>query len=213
MKKKFFIFLAILIILSFIPISSLYATSTSISYIGAAWNHNDLTVYISLQKGVDPTYRDEAIVALNDWKGLLGISFSYHLVNYTPSKKNPVDISIEIKKNTGAVLGSTKISSSSGTMNSTSITMASQNAMGKPLDRDDFKNILRHELGNAFGLGHSNDNGTPPVDLMYAYYDYTTVGYAVMPSIDLDIAALLHLYNTGNGFAGTTLTKMPTVFP
>lgn len=215
MKRKFFIFLVVLFLLTFIPVVSLYATATSIPYIGASWNHNP-TVYITLQKVVDPSYKDEAVGAINDWINALNAAsgasnFSYTILVDPPSKRAPADISIQIKKNTGAVLGSTKISASSGTLNNTSITIASQNAMGKALDPADFRNILRHELGHALGLGHANDNGSGDKDLMYPYYDYIEVGYDVLPSA-LDISALINLY-TSDGFGGTNLSPIPQMYP
>lgn len=209
MKKRLFILLAVLIILSFIPTTSLYATATSIPYIGASWNESPVTVYISLQKGVNPGYKDEVTAALNAWK--VNSNYSFQILNTPQSKRIPADIYIQIKKNTGAVLGSTKISASSGILTSTSITMASQNAMGKPLDRADFRNILRHELGHALGLGHANDVGGEK-DLMYPYYDYLEVGTDVYPSA-LDLDALSHLYGSDGFGADGNLSPIPQAFP
>ena len=211
MKKKFFILLAVLFLLTFIPVASLYATATSISYIGASWNHDPVTVYISLQKGVDPSYLGEVNTALNDWKIRLGSNFNFQISDSPQSKRIPGDISIQIKKNTGAVLGSTQLSSSGESLSYAKIVLASQNAMGKALDKADFRNILRHELGHALGLGHANDNGSDNKDLMYPYYDYIEVGYDVFPSV-LDISALINLYGN-DGFVGTNLSPIPQMYP
>ncbi len=193
-----------------------YAVATSIAYIGADWNHDPATVYVTLDKGVDPSYRNEVITILNDWsQGLKSktgsTEFNFQILTTPQSGRIPADISIRIKKNTGAILGSTSLSSSSGgALKYAKITMSSQNAMGKPLDKADFRNILRHEIGHALGLGHSNDNGSGAKDLMYPYYDYTTVGYDVYPS-SLDLDALVNIYGT-DGFGGTN-NAIPASYP
>jgi hypothetical protein len=210
MKKRFFVFLAVLIILSFIPISFLYADATSISYIGAYWDEKP-TVYISLQKGVDQSYLNAGILALDDWNGIFGTD-SFEILTNTPTKKNPADITITIKRNTGAVLGSTKISTSAGILTKITITVASQNAMGKPLGPEDFRNILRHEFGHALGLGHANDDGTGDIDLMYPYYDYMEVGLGDVTPSPFDIEALQYLYGN-DGFGGDVLSPIPRMYP
>jgi predicted Zn-dependent protease len=208
-KKKLLIFLSVFIILSLIPISFLYADATSIKYIGAVWGEKP-TVYITLQKGVDASYKTAATSALNDWNVVFS-SGSYTPLTEAPTKKNPADITITIKGNTGAVLGSTKLSASSGIFTKVTITVASHNAMGKSLDIEDFKNILRHEFGHALGLGHANDNGTGDKDLMYPYYDYIEIGSKV-PVSNFDKEALDNLYRQ-DGFGGDILSPIPQMYP
>jgi hypothetical protein len=210
MRKRIFIFLAVILILLLIP-STLYATATSITYIGAKWNKTSPSVYVTLQKGVDAKYKTASFDALDLWMDKLGSGFEYSEMDNAPSKKNPADITINIKKNTGAVLGSTKISASGGYITGISITMACQNAMGQTLQDIDFTNILTHELGHAFGLGHANDNGDKIYDLMYPYYDFTTVGSPVEIS-NFDIDALHWIYGT-KGFAGTNHSPIPSSYP
>ncbi len=211
MKNK--LLLSVLVLLAIaIPV---YAVATSIGYIGASWNHDPVTVYVSMQKGVDPLYADEVQTALDDWSDALKFetdspNFNFEVLITPVSKRNPADISINLKQNTGAVLGSTSLSSSGENLIYTKITMATQNAMGKPLDKADFRNILRHELGHALGLGHANDNGVGDKDLMYPYYDFITVGYDVFPST-LDINSLVNIYGN-DGFGGTNY-PIPASYP
>lgn len=212
MKNK--LLLSVLVLLAIaIPV---YAVATSIGYIGASWNHDPVTVYVSMGKGVDTSFADEVQTALDDWSSALqtatdSSNFNFVVLTTTPSKRNPADITINLKRNTGAVLGSTSLSSSGENLAYTKITMATQNAMGKTLDKADFRNILRHELGHALGLGHANDNGAGEKDLMYPYYDYITVGYDVLPST-LDINALVNIYGN-DGFSGTNNYPIPSSYP
>ena len=212
MKNK--LLLSVLVLLAIaIPV---YAVATSIGYIGASWNHDPVTVYVSMGKGVDPSYASEVQTALNDWSSALqtatgSSNFAFEILTTPPGKRNPADISINLKKNTGAVLGSTSLSSYGGNLSITKITIATQNAMGKPLDKADFRNILRHELGHALGLGHANDDGTGDKDLMYPYYDFITVGYDVFPSI-LDNKALVKIYGN-DGFGGNNMHPIPSQYP
>jgi hypothetical protein len=159
---------------------------------------------------------NETTTALNDWSDALktqtgnSTAFNFKITTTPQHGHIQADISIRIKKNTGALLGSTSTSSSGDVLNYAKITVASQNAMGKPLDKADFRNILRHELGHALGLGHANDNGSGATDLMYPYYDYITVGTDFYPS-NLNITALINIYGT-DGFGGTNYA-IPTSYP
>jgi len=195
-----------------------YGYVTSITYMGASWSHDPVTVYITLQKGVDPSYRAEVLKALTDWSDALKSAsgnsgaFDFNVLDTPQSKKTPADITITLKKNTGAVLGSAQLSPSGETIVSAKIVLATQNSMGLPLGKEDFRNILRHELGHALGLGHANDNGIGAKDLMYPYYDFITVGYDVYPS-NFDLNALIKLYGN-DGFGGAyNLHPIPPSYP
>ena len=213
MKKVIFLILVVLLL----SVINVYSVATTVSYIKAAWNHDPVTVYISIQKGVNSSYIDEVKTVLSGWSNGLKSKagnyevFNFNILNKPQSKKHAADISIQVKKNTGNILGSTRILSSGGTLAYTEITIASQNALGKALDRSDFRNILRHEVGHALGLGHSNDNGTGEKDLMYPTYDYLEIGYDVFPS-NLNLDALIYLYKT-DGFSSPNLSPIPSAYP
>lgn len=80
------------------------------------------------------------------------------------------------------------------------ITLATQNAFGLPLDEGDVFTIAAHQIGHAWGIGHSNDDGNEPVDLMGPSYDFMgNNNKRILPS-DLDRRAVLAVYGS-DGFA------------
>ncbi|MCL5986276.1 MAG: matrixin family metalloprotease [Actinobacteria bacterium] len=204
-----------------LPIATANAAATTIQYVGASWDHDPVTVYITLDKGVDASYGNEVRTVLEDWSSSLKSksktisgtagAFNFSTLSSPQSKKIPADITIRIRKNTGNILGSAQIFSSNETMAYVKIVMASQNAMGKPLDKADFRNILRHELGHALGLGHANDDGVGEKDLMYPSYDYIQIGTDTLPS-EIDLSAVINLY-TLDGFTLPNLHPIPTSYP
>jgi hypothetical protein len=215
-SKKLLVLTAFLCIM-LVAVPAVQAVATSIDLMGVAWDHDNLTVYISLQKGVASSYKDEAITALTDWSSALKAksgnsgAFNFVVVDQPLSKKRPADITITVKKSTGAVLGSALVTSSGGIIQEVKITLAAYNAMGQPLGLEDFRTIARHELGHALGLGHSNDDGTVPLDLMAPTFDFKGVNYDIYPS-KLDLDAVIYIYGT-DGFGGTNLSPIPSSYP
>jgi hypothetical protein len=182
------------------------AAATSIELLGAAWDHNP-TVYIKLMKGVDPKYKDVVIDALNTWISKLNEKagnqdqvFSYTLKD-SLAKRETADITITLKKNTGTTLGSTSIWSSDGVIKKVGITIATQNALGLPLDEGDVFTIAAHEIGHALGLGHANDDGNDPIDLMAPTFDFAGSNNVKVSPSDLDLNAVLYIYGL-DGFGG-----------
>lgn len=214
LKNVLLSILMVLVVAFALPLQ-VQAVATSQPLLGAAWNHDPVTVYISLQRGVDASYSDEVKTAFNNWSAALkaaggSTGFNFTFRSTAPPKKNPADITVTVRKNTGTILGVTSISSTGGVFNPLKITLSAYNALGLPLGREDFRSIARHEIGHALGLGHSNDNGNEPIDLMAATFDFVGVNYDIYPS-SLNVSALRAIYGT-DGF-GLPNNPIPASYP
>jgi len=180
-------------------------TGESISYLGVKWDHEPLKVYVAMQRGTEG-YREDLLTAFEDWSSALKDASGSDAFNFAiVEDRKQADIVVRVRKNTGFILGMAIIRDlrNDGIIDKVQITLAAENALGLPLDGADFRNIARHEIGHALGLGHSTNES----DLMYEAYDFTEVGYDIYPSA-CDVAALLHLYFE-DGFGEPNLKDVP----
>ena len=116
------------------------------------------------------------------------------------------------------MLGTASTESSGGIIQTVKINLATQNALGIPLDRADFRTIGRHEIGHSWALRHTtDDNGVAPIDLMHPTFDFVENTGDVFPSTCAgspqgpDIDAVLLIYGD-DGFGGANLADIPASF-
>ena len=206
MKRLFIASAAVLLLL--LPVVAVQALPGEIELIGKLWDHDPLTVYIHASPRFQ-VYVPEVLTALNDWSHALedtsgkpvddseiGVAdpdgvFDFQVVD---SRKD-ADIIIHIRGGAYAgVLGITiwRDTDRDGYFDKVKITVK----VGPGAGFEDFRNVVRHEIGHALGLGHEI---TDESDLMDPTYDASETNVDVHPS-DLDIGALLYIYGT-DGFS------------
>ena len=190
----------VITILSGLPVTQ--ASPGTIELVGKLWDHDPIKVYIHASPKFQ-VYIEHVLIALNDWSSALedasgnpvdgseiGIAdpdgvFDFQIVN----SMREADIIIHIHGGAYAgVLGITILQDNNrdGYFDKVRITVK----IGPGATLEDFRNVVRHEIGHALGLGHEI---TDEPDLMDPTYDASTINYDIYPS-DLDIAALLHIY-------------------
>ncbi|MFQ5761406.1 MAG: matrixin family metalloprotease [Candidatus Bathyarchaeia archaeon] len=174
------------------------AQTGSITVLGVAWDHPELTVSINTRGG-DSSYIPYVQAALDDWQTRINAledvgSTGYASFAFVSVSSKKADIIVTLKKNTGVILGSASIDADGDVIKKVSIKLATENAMGQPLDIFDVQNIAAHEVGHALGLGHADVED----DLMHSSYDFVETGSVNLPST-LDLEAINYIYGN-DGF-------------
>lgn len=166
----------------FITVQGVYALEDNAypALISAPWDHSPLTVYIdelNVPEHYSPTYTEQVKMAMEYWEnggnGHLGYDPEFILVD----TKSEADIYImwveNLEMNAGAgngVAGFTRPYEVNGKYVRADIVLEVGDYQGyawRQYGDANMREVAKHELGHALGLGHSTDRH----DIMYPTYD------------------------------------------
>jgi len=198
------------------------AESATLELMGYGWNKTGVTVAIKPAGAVTEEAVRDVMTAINDWNLILD-EVGGPLLDVVPDVRD-ADIVIQLKAGEGSVLGYTLVKATKGyscILEKASIHISGK-ALGSRLSYAGIRNVARHEIGHALGIGHSDDGN----DVMFFVMNSSEIwGDKEKMITDNDATALATIYplpgfcelpesvNTGNSALYVAETASGSHFP
>ena len=167
------------------------AESAVVELMGYGWSKTGITVAIKPAGAVTEEAVEGVMIAIEEWNSVLD-RMDGPLLEVIPDVRY-ADIVIQLKVGGGPVLGYTLVKATKGfscVLEKASIHISGK-AFGSRLSDAGIRNVARHEIGHALGIGHSDDSD----DVMFFAMPTSEVWGDTEKSItDNDAAALAAIY-------------------